>query len=124
MGDVLEPRPPQWRRDVVKYEPKSRRRRMSFWHLWIPCYGVLVIYGLWQFARLTTGYRGSFIELVMSLENSIELYSPAGFIVIGVAALFTVLLMQPAPRKYFPPERLMFTDVNDKPPDSDHKPAA
>ena len=126
MGNVIEPNPPEWRRQVAKYEPVPRRPkyRISYAHLWIPFYGLLVIYGLWQFAKLVSGYRGSFIDLVMSFEGSIEPFTTSWYILGAVIAFIIFRLVNFKPRPYRTVEPLSFTEIRGGPPDTDHRPAA
>ena len=102
----------------MKYEPEPEKpkRRISYWHLWIPLYGVLVIYGFWHFFKLVTGYRGSFFDLVMSFEHSVELYSPMGIAIVAVVALIVVLMAQPRPKR-----SIVQSHKHDEPKDSPQK---
>jgi hypothetical protein len=124
MGELLNPNPRQWRRELVPMEPKRTKSGISYWHLWIPAYGILVVYGLWHFYRLVSGYRGSFIDLVMSFEGSIEIGSPASYVLAGVIAAIVVFLARMKPRPYYPVVPLDAEDEDKKPPNDGDRPAA
>jgi hypothetical protein len=83
-----------------------------------------VVYGLWHFYRLVSGYRGSFIDLVMSFEGSIEIGSPASYVLAGVIAAIVVFLARMKPRPYYPVVPLDAEDEDKKPPNDGDRPAA